>query len=184
MGEVVPPHETLPVQPASTSGSALEWKEPKWSYQARIKAELAPVFGLKMWLRVLAAVVVLAAAMAYLVEHQFHGLIEFNWVRNVILSFLVLAGGLGLRIGAFWFFAPTIRISAKGISRETESQHWRLRKEIRSILVDARDRLHPVMNVVNSKRTFAAGIGSDVEVGQLVSFLRQTFPEVPVEVKR
>jgi len=124
--------ETLVMQTAMATEqqSAIEWSEPDWSYRPRLKAELASVLDLKMWLRVVVVVIVLTAVFAYAVERGLPGLIEFNWVRGLILSFLVLAGMLGMNLGMMWFFRPAIRIDAKGISRTATSHHCRLRAEM------------------------------------------------------
>ena len=164
--------------------SAMEWNEPKWSYRPRVKAELSAILNLKMWLRVLVVVVLLTILLAYAVNRALPRLVEFNWVRGLILSCLALVAMLGMQLGILWFVPPVIRITAKGISRQATSLHWRLRSEIRSIYIDTRSPIQPLICVESYKRSFIAGVGPTIEPACLISFLKQTFPEILVEERK
>jgi hypothetical protein len=166
------------------TANSLAWFELAWSFRPRIKSELSLLLNLRLWLRVLAVAMAIIAVLACSLLRAIPDL-EFNWVRAFLLSVGGLALGLCLLFALLWLVPPQIRINRKGILRQQgQSVHWRLRADIRRIIVDLANSKRPVLRVENSRKPFEAGIPAKVAPDELLRFLQRMFPELVVEERR
>ncbi len=165
--------------------SKIRWAEPRWSYRARLKSELATVFRVDLWLRIMLWVILITAGMAYAVKKDVPDL-QFNWFRALAASLGVFAIYFGSFVALIWFLPPLIQINHKGITRQHgNSVGWRLPKDIQSITVDARDSCHPHLCVIcPDKKPWDLGIGEKVNILELVNCLRDNFSHALIEVKK
>jgi len=166
---------------SSTGTAKLWWWEPRWSYRPRFKAELGVLANHRVWLRIClwAAVIVtpLALALRYAVPD-----LEFNWFKGIALSFLAFLLYAGVAFSLYWWMPPIVRLSDKGVSRQQgQHVHWRLRRDIRRIVVDTTALAHPVLRVETTGKPLEAGVSAKVGPEELLKFLRQAFPELLVE---
>jgi hypothetical protein len=137
-----------------------------------------------MWLRVIAVTAVITAAFAWAAIRAFPDL-EFNWIGAFLSSVGCLAVGFCFLCAFLWLIPPYIRVNRNGISRQQgQSALWRLREEIRRVVVDATDSAHPVVRVESTKKPFVAGLSAKIAPSELARFFRETFPELVVEELR
>ena len=162
----------------SKGPKSLWWFEPRWSFRPRLKRELTGLVQFKLWLRVLAVVILLTVLLAYALKRKMPNL-EFDWERNLAASIGLLIASIGCFAGLMWFIPPTIRIDSKGISRQFGQQvYWLLRPEIRRVTIDITDPSRPFLNVETmAKKTLECGFGPKVSPEALATFLRKKFPE-------
>jgi len=161
-----------------------QWTEPKWSYQPRAKAELSGILNLKMWLRIIFVVALLASSLAYIVKRAVPDF-EFNWFGALATSFGALAFYMAVMFVVFWFVPPSIKIWNKGIMRQQGSTHRTLlRPNIHSITIDTSDSTRPLLRMETTGRPLECGIASNVSLPDLTAFLHNTFPESIVTEKR
>jgi hypothetical protein len=139
----------------------------------------------KMWLRIIAIVILLTALLAYAVKRALPDF-EFQWGTHLALSIGGLVFALACFFAIHWLVPPIIGINAKGVSRQQgQSCAWRSRVDIRRITIDTTDPAHPRLNIeATAKKPLECGIAAKVSTPSLVSFLHATFPELVVEEKR
>ena len=172
------------MKPPEKKLMSFQWFEPRWSYQSRLKAELSRVLDLKMWIRIVAIVILLTILLACAAKRAFPGL-EFNWGAALGASIGVCLMMLMLMAAILWFTSPVVRINPKGIFyQHGQSTRQRLRSDIRRITIDVSNPARPFLCVESSSRPLECGIPPQVSPENLTVFLRELFPELPVTEKR
>ena len=110
--------------------------------------------------------------------------LEFDWIRNLAMAIGAFLAYLGFVAVLLWLIPPRIEINRKGISRQQgRTPHWRLRADIRRIVVDTTDGTKPTLSIESNRKPLAAGIASKISVTELIAFLRDNFPEALIEKK-
>jgi hypothetical protein len=164
---------------------SLWWFEPRRSYRPRLKKEVFAIIQIKMWLRIVAIVILLTVLLAYGLKRALPDF-EFDWAAQLAQSIGVMVLGLVCFSVFIWFIPPIIGVTAKGVSR-LQGQHasWRLRADIRRLTIDTTDQARPRLNIeATGKKPFECGIAAKVGAAALAAFLRATFPELAVEEKK
>ncbi len=164
---------------------SLWWFEPRWSYTPRLKKEIWEMFQIKMWLRILAIVILLTVLIAYFVNRAIPDF-EFEWAARLAFIIGAMALSLVCYLGLFWVIPPIIGVNGRGVSRQGQGHiSWRLRADIRRITIDSTDPARPLLHIeASGKKTIECGIAMKVSVANLAAFLRATFPELVLEVKK
>jgi len=167
----------------------LFWVEPRWSYIPRLKMEMAEIkqvlMQIKTWLRIIAISILLTVLLAQCLKRAMPEL-EFDWAAQLALSIATVFIGLFCFIGLLWLMPPFVWVNRRGVSRlHCGSTFWRLRAEMRRVMIDTTDPAHPRLNIeAVDNKPFDCGIAGKVSAAELASFMRRTFPELPVEEKR
>ena len=108
--------------------------------------------------------------------------LDFSWTKALVTSWLAMLGIFAVMYAIFRFVPPVIRISQKGVSRQHgQAVRWRQRHDIRLITLDWTDPSAPRLQVETESKPLAIGIGPKIDRTLLVTFLRQTFPELLVQ---
>ena len=139
---------------------------------------------IKMWLRIVAMVVLLTAMLAYGVKRALPDF-EFHWAGQLARSIGVMVFSLLCFLGAHWLIPPVILVSAKGVFRLQSHNSRRFRPDIQRLTIDTTDPGRPRLSIeATGKKPFECGIATKVSVAALAAFLRATFPELAVEEKK
>jgi hypothetical protein len=160
----------------------LSWFEPRWSFAPRIRKEFSLLLRPGFWLRV----AVLAAPLAALLVVAIRRIpgVELSWgeaTRMGAVSVGALIGMLAFAFGIHLLIPPTVRLSAKGLSRQTgNSVRWFRTADLISLTLDLRDPAKPRLRVEAKRKTEELGVGPKVSPERLTEFLRRTFPSVPL----
>ncbi len=163
---------------------SLTWSEPTWSFRPRLKRDFTGVLNLWMWVRIFVVSLLLVVLLAYFVTCAVPDL-QFDWINAFMMAF----GGIVLYLAAFtsllWFVPPSVRINAKGVSRQFGNQIvWRKRSDIRRIILDQTLSEKPRLRVeADGKKEFDCGIAPKISLNSLVAFLGETFPDRVIEEK-
>jgi len=139
---------------------------------------------IRVWLRILAVVVLLTALLAYGMERAMPGL-EIDWTRRLAAGIGMVILYVGCMAGLLWFIPPTITINPRGVSRQHGMQiYWLFRRNVRRITIDVADPSRPLLNIEAAGREpLECGIAAKVSAADLAKFLRETFPELALEEK-
>ena len=172
------------MEPRDYKPRSYQWAEPKWSYQPQVKAELARMLNLKMWLRICFVSLLLAGLMNYAARQAFPDL-EFDWFTAFTGSIVVLLFILGMMFAILWFIPPVVRINDKAIRRQHgQSARTVMRSDIRSITIDLANPSQPWLHIETGKRPFVCGIANNIFPTETVQWLKELFPEILITERR
>lgn len=163
----------------------LSWFEPRWSFVPRVRRDFALLLKPAFWMRIAALSVPLAVLLVWGIRRVPGA--ELGWVeaaRLGLLSGAVLASMLVLLLGVHLLVPPLVRLSPKGVSRQTgQSVQWMRSADLRSVTVDLSDPAQPRLRVESSRKTVEIGIGGKVALDPLLEFLKRAYPGVPLHTQ-
>jgi hypothetical protein len=158
----------------------LSWFEPRWSFVPRYRREFGAVLRPAPWLRIGVAAIPLAALLVWGIR-QVPG-VELSWAkaaRMTLLSGAALAGMFALLCGLHLLIPPAVRLSRKGVSRQTgQVVLWLKAADLRSITLDRSEPTRARLRIESTRKTVEIGVGSKVAPDRLVEFLKRTYPGV------